>query len=121
MDSPHAASLVQMREASLGQLAPQFVQSLVAVTSHSPPIRVRPLLLFRLPLALPVPPAPLRFRNVTPDFLIVHFFQDGAAMIALISHHLFLDSRFPPPAPTPSDIRCSLARCPAARCSSGQH
>ena len=83
MDSPHTAGIVQMREASLGQFAPQLLQPLVALSSHSPPILVRPLLLFRLPLALPFPPAPLRFRDVTPDFLIVHFLQYGTAMIAL--------------------------------------
>src|SRR5512144_58222 len=89
MDSSHPTGLIQVREASLRQFAPPFLQPLVALAAHAPPILVRPLLLFRLPLALPVPPTSLRLRNVTPDFLIVHFLQYGAAVVALIGHHLF--------------------------------
>src|SRR5258708_21738132 len=89
MNAPHSSSLVQMRKGSLRQFAPQFLQPLVAVSSHTSPILVRPFLLFRLPLALPVPPPSLRFGNVTPDFLFVHFRQHRPTVIALVGHHLF--------------------------------
>ena len=78
-----------MREGSLRQFAPQFLQPLIAVSSHPSPILVRPFLLFPLPLALPVPPPTLRFGKVTPQFLFVQFRQHRATVIALVGHHLF--------------------------------
>src|ERR1041385_8894844 len=78
-----------MREGSLRQFASQFLQPLVPVSSHTPPILVRPFLLFRFSLALPVPATSLRFGNVAPDFLFVHFRQHRATVIALVGHHLF--------------------------------
>ena len=87
--SPHLAGFVQMREGSLRQFAAQFLQPLVAVAPHPPPIFVRPLLLFRFPLAPPLPPPSLRLGNVTPEFLFVQFGQHSAAVIALVGRYLF--------------------------------
>src|SRR5712692_4916570 len=88
MDASHPAGLVQMREGPLRQFTAQLLQPLVAVSSHTSPILICPLLLFRLPLALPVPPSPLRLGDVTSDFLLMYVLQHGAAVIALVRYHL---------------------------------
>jgi len=72
MDSPHSAGLVQMCEAPHGQFAAQFLQPLVALSSHAPPILIRPRLLFRLALSLPVSPPSFGLGYVASDFLLVH-------------------------------------------------
>src|SRR5580692_8303273 len=84
MDSPHPAGLVQMRETPLGQFAAQLLQALVARSSHAPPILIRPRLLFRLALSLPVSPASFRLWYIASDFLLVHLCQHGATVIALV-------------------------------------
>src|SRR6266478_3937721 len=89
MDAPHPAGLVEMCEAPFRQFAPQLLQSLIAVSAHTSPILIRPLLFFRLTLALPVPPATLRFGNVTADFLLMDILQHSTAVIALVRYHLF--------------------------------
>jgi hypothetical protein len=88
MNAPHAAGFIQMREASLGQFAAQLLEPLVAFPSHTPPILIRPLLLFRLPLTLPVPPAAFRFGYVASRLLPVQLCQHRAAVITLIGYYL---------------------------------
>ena len=86
--TPHAAALIQVREASLGQFAPQFLQSLVALATYPSPILIRPLLLFSLPFALPLPSPAVGFRDVTSNLLRMDLLQHSTAVIALIGHYL---------------------------------
>src|SRR4030042_253306 len=87
MHPPHAARLIQVSETSLGQLATQLLESLAAVPTHAPPVRVD-LLLFDL-LALPMPPTPFRFWNVAPDALPVQLHQCRTTVVTLVRHPLF--------------------------------
>src|SRR5271157_4000466 len=89
VDPPHPAGLIQMSKGSLRQFAAQLLQPLVAFSPYTPPILIGPLLLFRLALALPLPPPAFGLGYVTPDFLFVYLCQYGATVVPLIGHHLF--------------------------------
>src|SRR5215469_14770390 len=91
MNPPHAASLVQVSEASLCLLTADLLQPLAALASHPPPVLIRPLLLVRF--AFPVARAAFGFGDIAPYSLRMQILQCFAAMIALVSHYLFHPAR----------------------------
>src|SRR5215470_291173 len=94
LDSPdvkpvHAARIELMREIPFDLLTPLPLHPLAAISPDPPPVPIHRFLFG--PLAFPVAPPPIRFRDVRPHS---QFAQSNDNLIAVISlvRHYFLDS-----------------------------
>ena len=83
---PHAARFIRMRERPLHTLATTPQQATAPLAPNPPPVPVHRVP--RLRVVLPGAPAPVRFRNVTPNPHRSQTHQRLVAVVALVPNHL---------------------------------